>query len=306
VLRSTIVSAIFCFSTGAPSGQVKLPALTGTVVDSAGHPIAFAVVSALGTGYAVQTDPRGRFAFDSLPQSWLTLRADFIGYLPALETLVVQRTRTTSVHFRLVPRAFVDSGNIIRGRTAAVSDSNALAVPPETRTCAPTSAKLPTNATAAGLAGDYYLTIIGTDGEAMGKMVRGDLRLWAPPDSFRYIRQFDGKRNPHVTTPLIGRTGIRLQDVGAVEDGGWGATEPEAPGIAVQEHHASYQGQPFAEITLRLGADGNTRGVLRFDGPYNALYVDRIDPLGFYGRWHASLGYTTYKAEGFFCALRRH
>jgi hypothetical protein len=91
-----------------------------------------------------------------------------------------------------------------------------------------------------------------------------------------------------------------------VEDGAWDATEPEAPGITVQEHHASYQGQPFTEITLRLGADGNTRGVLRFDGPYNALYVDRIDPLGFYGRWHASLGYTTYKAEGFFCALRRH
>lgn len=288
MLRSTVVSAIFCFSTGAASGQVRLPALTGTVADSAGHPIAFAVVSVLGTRHAVQTDPRGRFAFDSLPQNSVTLRADFDGYLPAQETLVVQRTQTTSVHFRLVPRAFVDSGNIIR-----------------VRTCAPTSAKLPTSATAAGLAGDYYLTIIGTDGEALGKMVRGDLRLWAPPDSFRYIRQIDGKRNPHLTTPLIGRTGIRLQDVGAVQDGAWDATEPEAPGIAVQEQHASYQGQPFTEITLRLGADGNRRGVLRFDGPYNALYVDRIDPSGFYGRWHASLGYTTYKAEGFFCALRK-
>jgi hypothetical protein len=136
-------------------------------------------------------------------------------------------------------------------------------------------------------------------------MVRGGLKLWAPPDSFRYIRQFDGKRNPYLTIPLIGSTDLQLQEVGAVEDGSWDARAPEAPGVAVQEHHATYQGQSFTEITVKLGADGNRRGVMRFDGPYNALYVDRIDSSGFYGRWHASLGYTTYKAEGFFCAFKK-
>jgi hypothetical protein len=175
----------------------------------------------------------------------------------------------------------------------------------EARPCALATDTLPTNATARGLAGDYRLTIVGTDGEATGKMVRGDLKLWAPPDSFQFVRQFDGNRNPYITIPLIGSTEIHLQDVGAVEDGGWSAREPEAPGIALREHHATYQGQPFTEITLKLGADGNRRGLLRMDGPYNALYVDRMDTSGFYGRWHASLGYTTYKAEGFFCALKK-
>jgi hypothetical protein len=174
----------------------------------------------------------------------------------------------------------------------------------EARTCAPASGKLPTNATAAGLAGAYYLTIVGTDGEATGKMVRGVLKLWAPPDSLRYIRQFDGKRNPYITIPLIGSTDLHLQDIGAVEDGDWGASQPGAWGITVREHHASYQGQPFTEIALRPST-GGVRGVVQLDGPYNALYVDRIDSSGFSGRWHASLGYTTYKAEGFFCALRQ-
>jgi hypothetical protein len=171
--------------------------------------------------------------------------------------------------------------------------------------CVPVSSELPATATAAGLAGDYRLTIIGTDGEATGKMVRGGLKLWAPPDSFRYIRQWDGNRNPHLTIPLIGSTDLQLEDVGAVEDGSWAASAPDAPGIAVQEHHATYQGQPFTQITLKLGADGNRHGLMRLDGPYNALYVDHIDSSGFYGRWHASLGYTDYKAEGFFCALKK-
>ena len=171
--------------------------------------------------------------------------------------------------------------------------------------CAPVTDTLPAEAAAASLAGTYRLTIVGTDGKATGRMATSSLKLWAPPDTFRFVRQLDGRSNPNLTIPLIGATEIDLQQVGAVEDGGWAATTPEAPGIAVWQRRIFHEGRLFTEILLRLGADGNRRGRVRFDGPYNALYVDSIGSTGFWGRWHASLGYTDYKADGYFCALRQ-
>jgi type IV secretory pathway protease TraF len=120
VLRATIAYSLFCLSTAAAGAQVRVPAVTGTVTDSGGLPIAFAVVSVPGTRYAVKTDPRGRFVFDSLPQNPVTLRAEFVGYLPSQKRLVIQRSELPSVHFRLLPRAFADSGNIIHARTPVV------------------------------------------------------------------------------------------------------------------------------------------------------------------------------------------
>jgi hypothetical protein len=163
---------------------------------------------------------------------------------------------------------------------------------------------LPVETTAASLAGQYRLTIVGTAGHAAGRVARGALELWAPPDSFQYVRQADGQRNPWLTIPLIGTTTIDLEQVGGVENGGWATTRPEAPGIALWEFHADDHGKLVTAITLHLGADGNRRDVRQLDGPYNAFYVDRIEPSGFSGRWHASLGYTSYKAEGHFCATR--
>jgi len=93
-------------------------------------------------------------------------------------------------------------------------------------------------------------------------MATSALKLWAPPDTFRFVRQLDGRSNPNLTIPLIGATEIDLQQVGAVEDGGWTATTPEAPGIAVWQRRILHEGRLFTEILLRLGADGNRRGTV--------------------------------------------
>ncbi len=169
------------------------------------------------------------------------------------------------------------------------------------RICAPTPHPLSVGATAKGLAGRYRLQIVGTDGKAKSQVVSGTLTLWAPPDSFQSLPR---GYNQQMRLPLIGTADIDFSRVGGVDDGGWTSTDPAAPGIVVQEHQGTYQNRRFTTITLHIGADGNRRGRLRADGPYNALYVDKIDSTGFWGRWHASLGYSTYKANGYFCAIR--
>jgi hypothetical protein len=164
---------------------------------------------------------------------------------------------------------------------------------------------LAVGSTARQLAGEYHFVILGTAGAAEGKSASGTLRLWSPPESVQTVRRFDGKPNRFLMISLIGTAAIDLSKVGGLVDGELTSSDPLAPGVAVEELNATFQGKPFTEITLRLGSAGNRRGVLRFDGPYNALYVDRFDSTGFAGRWHASLGYTDYKAEGHFCAWRR-
>ena len=172
-------------------------------------------------------------------------------------------------------------------------------------TCNQGSDVLTVGSSAARLVGEYELVIVGTEGVAAGRSTTGTLRLWSPPESLQVVRRLDGKPNAFLRIPLIGTAVIDLAKVGGLDDGDLGSTDVLAPGIAVEEFNATYQGKPFTEITLHLGSIGNRRNVMRFDGPYNALYVDRIDSTKFTGRWHASLGYTTYKAEGYFCAVRR-
>lgn len=170
--------------------------------------------------------------------------------------------------------------------------------------CAPTSDTLPASATTKGMAGTYQLTIVGTGGKAADQRTRGTLKLWAPPNSFQIIRWPGGRQHPHLTIPLIGTAQIYLGRVGGLKNGGWTSPDPAAPGIAVSEWHDTSRDKPRTNIELHLGANGNRRSRRQLDGPYNALYVDKVDSNGFWGRWHASLGYSTYKADGYFCAIR--
>jgi hypothetical protein len=188
---------------------------------------------------------------------------------------------------------------------AGVSFQGAGSGAPAQPACRKSPEGLSVGSSAAGLAGEYKLVIVGTEGVAASRSVTGTLRLWSPPESLQTVRRLDGAPNVSLKIPLIGAADIDLTNVGGVDDGDLTSTDPFAPGIAVRELNAVYQGKPFTEITLHVGSSSNRRNVMRFDGPYNALYVDRIDSTSFSGRWHASLGYTTYKAEGYFCAMRR-
>jgi Carboxypeptidase regulatory-like domain len=84
------------------SAQTLLPAVSGLVADSAGRPLASAIVWVPETDYSALTDAQGWFRFDSLPASTVTLRAVFIGYRShQIDSVRTSPGQTTPVNFHL-------------------------------------------------------------------------------------------------------------------------------------------------------------------------------------------------------------
>jgi hypothetical protein len=101
--------------------------------------------------------------------------------------------------------------------------------------------------------------------------------------------------------PLAGSTDLDPELVGGVRTGDNASADPMAPGVLVIERRPSAADAP-ASIMLRLGALANRRGLVRFDGGYFALTIQRIDADGFAGTWSSGTG--RQAAAGYFCAER--
>jgi hypothetical protein len=110
-----------------------------------------------------------------------------------------------------------------------------------------------------------------------------------------------GIRDTTSSFPLVGTSDLDPAAVGAVGTGSLAAEDPDAPGVLLIERHSPHAEAP-AEIMLRLGAEANRRGVVRYDGGYFALNVRTIDGAGFAGTWSSGGGGAG--AEGYFCADR--
>ena len=57
-------------------------------------------------------------------------------------------------------------------------------------------------------------------------------------------------------------------------------------------------------LSLRLGSETNRRGHLVLDGAFVDAPVLELGEAGLFGQWDASVGPTTYRVGGFFCAIR--
>lgn len=190
-----------------------------------------------------------------------------------------------------------------RGRIAAACTVLALAVAacathgsqaalaPE---CGPVGPARIVGAEAAGLAGEYELTLVAEKGPAAGRAVRGNLWLRPNPPEWTGIPSPAGGMRTDASAPLYGAADVDVEAVGALRLGDPASPEVEAPGVLVVE-----SGE---QIILRLGSEANRRDVQRFDGGYLAFYVKRIAPDGFAGGWASGL--LGAQAEGYFCARR--
>jgi hypothetical protein len=153
----------------------------------------------------------------------------------------------------------------------------------------------------ADLAGEYELTLVATSGPENTHQVSGNLQLHPSDSADRVFTRPDGSVEPNVAMPLYGATGVSLAPVGAVTMGDLSSLDPQRPGVAVLEQRESPGAAPG--ITLRLGAQANQRGMVRFDGGYTALDVTWVAPGGFGGSWRS--GVSEQVAAGYFCALKR-
>lgn len=150
-----------------------------------------------------------------------------------------------------------------------------------------------TVARALALAGRYTLTVVALEGPRAGKVARGMVTL-VPTDTLHrfYETRLGAPRRLRDERPLRGwaelRGDVGLQSAGTPLD----SREPELPGVV------STLDSRESHLALRLGER------LVFDGGFNELIVTETGDAGFSGRWHSSLGYTTYHAGGYFCARR--
>lgn len=162
--------------------------------------------------------------------------------------------------------------------------------------CAPVHGQLAAGASAGGLAGEYRLTLVATQGPRAGRSVAGRLRLAAYA---RPVQDAGGVRYP-----LHGSAAIALDSVGALAPGDIGAANPARPGVRLIEWQrgGGTQPAPRPQVTLRLGADANGAETGRIEGTHMALFVDSLSPGGFAGRWDS--GAEGRRAGGHFCAER--
>jgi hypothetical protein len=100
-----------------------------------------------------------------------------------------------------------------------------------------------------------------------------------------------------------GDMSIDLGGVGAYVEGTVESTDPAEPGVLLIEH-VDRPG-PTAVISYRLvlGSRSNRRDVWILDGNHVVFDVRTIGTSGFAGEWQASSGYTTYRSEGYACAV---
>ena len=172
---------------------------------------------------------------------------------------------------------------------------------PATDACSAPGGRLPSTATAAGLAGEYHLRLVATAGPRSGAAVAGRLGLSPQADSLQVSVPMPGIRDTTTRYPLAGSLDIDPATVGAISTGDLRSVDGLAPGVLVIERHRP-AADSAASILLRLGAEANRRGLVRFDGGYFALTVRRLDPAGFAGTWSSGTGSET--AAGYFCAER--
>lgn len=165
---------------------------------------------------------------------------------------------------------------------------------PDPPGCVTPAGRLPASATAGELAGAYQLHLVATDGPRAGAAVDADLELHPLPDSLVTPGLVLGLLDSTVRHPLAGSLSLDPDGLGAVRTGSLTSSDDLAPGALVIERQD--------ELTLRLGADANRRGPVRYDGGYFALALTGIGSRGFTGTWASGAAGPT--ARGYFCAER--
>jgi hypothetical protein len=157
-------------------------------------------------------------------------------------------------------------------------------------------------ATLEGQEGEYALTLVATRGDSAGRTVSGRIWLHRQEEELRRYTPFGADPDPGLTVPLYGAAEIDLDAVGAVHAGELGSLDPARPGSMVLERRGEAEGRSFAEILVRLGAEGNRRDVQAFDAAYMVLWLRAESTEGFAGDWRS--GVSGRQSRGYFCAVR--
>jgi hypothetical protein len=154
------------------------------------------------------------------------------------------------------------------------------------------------------LQGEYVIEFVGTGGAGKGKRATGTLTLWERLDSLHSVAGLDGQPVPWITEPLFGTMTVDLEVVGAFVNGTVSSADPSEPGVVVRDYDYSRLVPPERVIRFDFGSGSNKRGLWILDGPYIDNEITVVGTTGLAGWWEASIGYTTYRSVGYFCARK--
>jgi hypothetical protein len=159
--------------------------------------------------------------------------------------------------------------------------------------CAPVEAPA-TDLVATGLAGQYMVRLIATSGAKEDASADGHLALMEQDSAYRAVERADGSVDTTYSLPLYGTAEVDFASVGATIPGSTASSDPLSPGVLVIQRPGG--------VMLRLGSEGNRRGVRSFDGAYTVLQVQQITDQGFAGTWRSGVGLE--ESGGHFCAVK--
>lgn len=97
--------AVACLLAVPSGGAAQSAIITGTIRDTAGHPLTGGLVQYAGTSRGVRPDAAGRYRLTDVPTGVVTLEAVQIGFHAAVRTVVVTPGDSLEVDFTLTPKA---------------------------------------------------------------------------------------------------------------------------------------------------------------------------------------------------------
>jgi hypothetical protein len=164
---------------------------------------------------------------------------------------------------------------------------------------APSSPTAPVALT--GLAGSYDLAFTATAGHYGNPAATGELHLFARDSGSTIIETPFGTTYTDRLELYFGFATIDLASVGGLTNGSVTSRDSVAPGVVLRAWTDSAPEPP----ELEFGSDTNRRDLLIFDGANTSATILETTPSGIRGTWTSTIGTTTYRVSGFFCARRR-
>jgi hypothetical protein len=143
------------------------------------------------------------------------------------------------------------------------------------------------------LDGDYLLLVVAQSGPRRGRAAHGPLHLARTDTLHRYYNNVLGQEWRRIGNhPLMGWTSLE------------GEVGMATAGTPLDSRDSTFPGVVSNLDSLRSGLRFMLGYRPMLDGGGNEFVVTRVGANEFAGRWMSRLGYTTYAAAGYFCAVR--
>ena len=122
VLASTLLLTLGLLAPpAASSAEAQTGILTGTVVNTAGQPVANAFVTIRASNRSGITNARGQYTFQNVPAGEQEIQVSSLGYRTTLQSVTIQAGQTATLDFTLSVSAVALDEVVVTGQAAGIA-----------------------------------------------------------------------------------------------------------------------------------------------------------------------------------------